>query len=217
MKTLFTTIFFLLFICSSFAQIGNKTLGNNKLSSKNLGTSISIKPSRLTLKDVALPKNFDINKASRLEVPAEKLKLPSRKKMKITPINPYNPNLDLEVMGAYCKRYFLSQDGAIVNFNAQKGKEYRIKVLLSPKSDFPDFYPDDFPNGDVIIWFGNDRTEYSIPVTQTKREFSLIFNAVQAGSIQIILYGIVPHGMEWRNNAQIPAWMPIKAIEVDEI
>ena len=147
----------------SLSTIGQQTI------EKKLGLNNAVKPSNVKLKDVALPKNFDIKKAKKLEVPTGKIKLPARKKVKITPLRPYNPNLQLEFNGYYSKNYFITSYGTI-SFNAQRGKEYRMKMVLADKKYLVEDLGSDFPNGDALIKIGLHGEWRSIPVNRTERE-----------------------------------------------
>ncbi len=209
------TILILFIMHSSIAQIGNK------LPMKDIKSTISVNPDNAQLSDVGLPRNFNIKKISRFKVPREKLNLPSRNKVKITPLKPYSSNLELSFQGRYNKHYFLLGnihsaslgDGGIITFNAQKGKEYRMKVSLTDKKNLLAHLRTDFPNGDVVIKIGRQGTYYSIPVNQNNREFSIVFSAAKAGKINFILHGIMSSNYECCK----PLWLPIKSIEVDEI
>lgn len=209
MKTICSTIICLVMSCTMFAQIGKKNIG------KNLPSVISVKPSGTKL-NKKLPRSFDINKLSKLNVPQSKMKLPSRKKVKITPIRPYNPNMDITFKGKYSKNYFAIADilyGGLVIFNAQKGKEYRMKIALADRNHLLRDFNTDYPNGRVAIYVGSYEEGYSMPVSQSNRELSFLFRAAQAGKIQIALYGIISDNWKWGDDF----WLPIKSIQVDEI
>ena len=177
MKTVSLTTLCFFFVCMSFAQLRSK-----KIPGKKMGLEILAKPSSVKLKDVAPPKNFDISKISRLKVPQDKLKLPSRKKTRITPVRPYNPSLEFTYQGRYSKNYFILSDilGSIITYNAQRGKEYRLKLVLADKKYLLQEFNTDYSNGHVAIKVGNGGSWYSIPVNQNKREINFVFKATQA-------------------------------------
>lgn len=210
MKTVLLTTLCFFFACMSFAQLKSKKILNKKISSEILA-----KPSNAKLKDVAPPKNFDINKISKLKVSQDKLKLPSRKKTRITPKRPYNSNLELTYQGRYNKNYFMLSDilGSIITYNAQRGKEYRLKLVLADKKYLVQEFNTDYSNGHVALKVGNRGDWYSIPVNQNKREINFVFKAVQAGRIQVILSGIYTPNWDWGDDLLLP----IKSIQVDEI
>tara|TARA_R110000868_G_scaffold68570_1_gene202702 strand:- start:2669 stop:3316 length:648 start_codon:yes stop_codon:yes gene_type:complete len=215
MKTILSTLFSLVFICSAFAQIGNKPLGN-KMAYKDLGSVILVKPSNVKLKDVGLPRSFNPSKTSRLEVPQAKLKLPSRKKVKITPISPYNPNLEFSFDGMYSKYYLMVSStyrGGLITFNAQRGKEYRMKVALTDKKHLIEEFNADFPNGEVGINIGSPDNWHIVTVNQSQRQFTIVFTAAQSGQLQIAFNGIFTPNWKWGDEL----WLPIKSIEIDEI
>ena len=210
MKTICSILLSLTFVCASFAQIGNK-----KIATKSISSVISVKPSNVNLKEVKLPRSFDVRKAAGLNVPQNKLSAPSRKSVKITTLRPYNPNLELWFEGQYSKNYFLLGGifGGVVTYNAQRGKEYRMKVILSSKKALIQDFDSDFSNGSVSILIGNEDEWRTIPVNRNKREFSLVFSAATAGKIEIKLVGIVTPN--WDMGDEL--WLPIKSIQVDEI
>ncbi|WP_445381333.1 hypothetical protein [Robiginitalea sp. IMCC43444] len=210
MKTISSTLLSLLFISVAFGQIGK-----SKITTRNLGSVVSVQPSNAKLDKVALPKSFDIRKATPLKVPQSKLNLPSRKSVKITTLRPYNPNMELWFEGSYSKDYFMLSGvfGGVVTYNAQRGKEYRMKILLTSKKTLLKNFGRDYANGSVSVAIGDENEWYSIPVNQREREINLVFTAARAGRIQIKLVGVVTPNWDWGDEL----WIPIKAIQVDEI
>ncbi|MEY8020929.1 hypothetical protein AB8P51_08870 [Muriicola sp. SD30] len=215
MKTITLTICSLFFVCVSIAQLGNRTLGN-KIATKDLGSVVSVRPGNLTLKDVGLPRSYSIRKTSKVMIPKGKLALPSRKKVKITPLRPFNPSLEIAFVGKYSRNYMIISDalyGGLLTFNAEKGKEYRMKVILADKNHLLADFNQDYPSGEIGVLIGDGGDGYSIPVSPAKREINFLFKAVQGGKIQITLYGIFTHDWNWGDEL----WLPIKSIQVDEI
>ena len=218
MKTLFITFFSLVFVCASFAQIGNK-----KIATKNINAVISAKPSNKSLKNVKVSKKLNLKKLPKLYVPEDKLRLPATRKVaRISALKPYSSNLDISYRGSYNKNYLLLGGFAfgpfdtppgLVTFNAQRGKQYRMKVVLAPKKQLEKDFSRDFPEGSVSISIGDLIKWHSLPVDRQTREFNIVFTAAQAGKIQIFINGIIYSDWDWGDIL----WLPIKSIQVDEI
>jgi len=221
MKTIFTTILCIIWSLSSIAQI--KT-SSKTIASKNLNTAISVKPTNKSLEQVKIPRSFDPKKASPLRVPKDKLNTkPAGRSVKITPLRPYASNLEFSFRGLYSKQYLLL-DGTgmgplnnpigLITFNAQKGKEYRLKIKLSDKKNLPASYPGgDFAEGDISVLMGDQGSWQRLSVNRGTREVNIVFSAAQAGRIQFFLNGIYSPGWDWGD----PLLLPIKSIQVDEI
>ena len=218
MKTIYSTILSVFFICASYAQIGNK-----KIATKNLSSVITVKPSNKSLKKVKVPKKLNLKKLPKLNVPEDKLRRPpSRRVAKISSLKPYSSNLEILYNGSYSKNYLLlggfpfgpfDSPPGLVTFNAQRGKQYRMKVVLAPKNHLEKDFGQDFPEGDVSISIGDLLKWHSLPVDRQTREFNLVFTAAQAGKIQIFINGIIYRDWDWGKTL----WLPIKSIQVDEI
>ena len=218
MKTLCTTIFSLIFICASFAQIGNK-----KIATKNIGSVISVKPSNKSLRKVKVSRNLNLKRLPKLYVPEGKLRRPSSGKIaRISSLKPYSSNLEISYRGYYDKNYLmlgghpfgpLDSPPGLVTFNAQRGKQYRMNVVLASKKHLEKDLGTDFPEGNVSISIGDLLKWHSLPVNRQTREFNIVFTAAQAGRIQIFLMGIINAEWDWGDIL----WLPIKSIKVDEI
>ncbi len=220
MRTILTTMLCIALTGISYGQLGNT---NKKIASKNIGASISVKSTNKTLKQVKIPRNLDMKKLPALKVPKGKLAAPrSGKSTRITPLKPYTQNLQLIFVGRYSSKYLVlggfkqgPLDGptGLITFNAQRGKEYRMKISLSHKKDLVKDFQKDFAEGDVAISIGGQTNWQSIPVNHQNREINLVFTASQAGPIQFFISGIYTPDWNWNKVAMLP----IRAIVIDEI
>ena len=216
MKTLYVTLLCLGFVCSSFAQIGKK-----KIVGKNLGLELAVKPGKIDLQNKTFPKGFSFKKLPELKVAKTKLELPTKRGTKITSQRLYSSNLKFLFHGRYNANYIKvtpqkSCSGGLdctvhhtffngtITFNAQRGKEYRLKIKLVNNSRYSD--------GEIIISFNG--SDYRVPVLSLSGgpEINVVFSASQAGYIYFAFTGINPwpDGSSWHE-------LNIKSIQVDEI
>ena len=94
-----------------------------------------------------------------------------------------------------------------ITFNAQRGKEYRLKIKLTNDRYRGKSYSD----GEVLVNFNG--SDHRVLVSRASGgEINIVFSAVQAGGIYFAFTGINPwpDGSSWHE-------LPIESIQVDEI
>ncbi|WP_435623335.1 hypothetical protein [Flagellimonas sp.] len=206
----------ILTVICAFVSIGLSAQLGKKVAEKKLGSVLTVKPGDLSFKNAELTKNFKASKLPILNVTEKELKIPSRKKVKITPKKLYHQHLEIRFSGIYTKNYIISGDyinGGIIYFNAQQNKRYRLKIVLADRKHLLADLNKDFPNGLASIQVGNQGRRYSVNVNQNNREINMLFTTSEAGRIPIVIHGIFTSNWKWGDELSLP----IKYIQVDEI
>jgi len=179
-------------------------------------------------------KKLKVNSLRKVTISKTDLLKRSRKKSRINPLKPYTSTLQIDYHGAYSKDAFILMQrpldnnnailkySALVKFNAQRGKEYRMKIVVDSAPAI----------GTVILEIGG--AEYTSEIGEGTTEINFVFTAKDAG---YLVFGISPLQVEdLRTRQEIPSFrnyppipnpffgasaqsmaLPIKYIQIDEI
>lgn len=250
MKTIFTTIICFALSFGTLAQGSintkvntRKVLGNNNAVKAVIDSKVNI----TDLKGAKYTKSLKQSKLPLLGISKEDLSKNARKSLKITPQRPVHTNLYISFYGEYSKDAFIlnyrpkAKDGksykysGFINFNAQRGKEYRVKIRLD--MGIRDGAYRALRNsgasqqGTVFLELGD--MEYRAEVNGRQNEINFVFTARTAGFVTIGVSPLqkttgeksiqVPQGFHPMvpTAPVVPGYssdaLAIKSIQVDEI
>ncbi len=185
------------------AQSGVATtpVNTKKVLGNHLALSPAVSKTDLTeLKGARHAKKLNLKSLPKLGISRIDLARKSRRSVRITPKDPVHTYLSISYYGEYSKEYFMlnyrpyAADGksykysGFVQYNAVKGKEYRVKIALDLR--VKDGVNRTLGNsisqtGTVLVDLGG--VEYQAEVTGSQSEISFVFQAETAGHITIAI------------------------------
>ncbi len=249
MKTAIKIIICLCVTAGIHAQSGvsTTTVNSKKVLGNNLVLNPAVSKTDLSeLKGAKHAKKLNLKSLSKLGISRSDLARKSRRSARITPKKPVHPYLSISYYGEYSKEYFMlnyrpyAADGksykysGFVQYNAVKGKEYRVKIALDLRvkdGAYGSLGNSVSQQGTVMVDLGG--TEYQAQVSADQSEINFVFRAQAAGYLTIAISPLQVRGAA--KSITIPAGLhppvpsgpylagysttglAIKYIQVDEI
>tara|TARA_R110000868_G_scaffold68570_1_gene202705 strand:- start:4207 stop:4881 length:675 start_codon:yes stop_codon:yes gene_type:complete len=224
MKNILLSVLLAVFALSSHAQLKV----NKKVSSKGgISTHANVlsKVKIETLKASQSNKNIQLDKLMKLDISEKDLKARSSKSIKISPLKPFVPGMDISYHGGFSKDYFRLQAKSATGFeplahlivsdefydriflfsadimcNVRRGKEYRVKIKTNLERD-----------GIVVVRLGH--TNYYIDALKSENELAFVFWSQQAGYMTLSVSPLLESAYKpYKIHS-----LPIKSILLDEI